>query len=100
MDIVEKIDVMLDEKWNYVILVYFNESIIHSVGYTQEPVKHDLDDLRRELKEDDEFGLCEIANQVRFLVAPLTHPLSGKEIAEKMVEINNEIERLSAEEGD
>lgn len=44
--------------------------IIHFVGYWNEPTKVDAESLRKELMEDEEFGLTEIAHRLDILPAP------------------------------
>ena len=41
--------------------------IVHFVGYWQEPDKEDLEDLKKELAEDDQFGLVDIADRLEFI---------------------------------
>jgi hypothetical protein len=47
---------------------YFN--ILHFVGYWNKPTKQDADLLRKELQEDEEFGLTEIAHRLDILPCP------------------------------
>ena len=42
--------------------------IVHWVGYWQEPDKEDLEDLKKELAEDNQFGLVDIADRLEYVV--------------------------------
>lgn len=44
--------------------------IIHFVGFWDEPTSIDIESLRKELGEDEEFGLCEIIDRLVILPAP------------------------------
>ena len=44
--------------------------ILHFVGYWEKPTKTDVDSLREELINDEEFGLTEIAHRLDILPAP------------------------------
>jgi hypothetical protein len=44
--------------------------ILHFVGYWNQPSAVDVESLRKELAEDAEFGLTEIAHRLEILPAP------------------------------
>lgn len=44
--------------------------ILHFVGYWTKPTESDIESLRIELMEDDEFGLSEISHRLDILPAP------------------------------
>lgn len=44
--------------------------ILHFVGYWEQPSVVDVEFLRKELAEDTEFGLAEIAHRLEILPAP------------------------------
>ena len=41
--------------------------IVHFVGYWEKPDKEDLESLKKELKEDDQFGLVDIADRLEYI---------------------------------
>jgi hypothetical protein len=45
-------------------------TILHFVGYWDQPTQRDVDSLREELMTDEEFGLTEIAYRLDILPAP------------------------------
>jgi len=45
-------------------------TILHFCGYWNEPTQTDADLLRKELTEDPEFGLTEIAHRLTIFPAP------------------------------
>lgn len=64
-------------KINYGIIVINPEEVVdeeieilHFCGYENEPKQIDYESLRKELKEDKEFGLTEIADKLELLPAP------------------------------
>jgi len=60
--------------------------ILHFVGYWKEPTKESIDDFRREIKTDKEFGLTEIADRLSILPAPDYIVERFKEIAKNEIE--------------
>ena len=40
--------------------------MVHWVGYWHEPDLEDFEDLAKELKEDDQFGLVDIADRLEY----------------------------------
>ena len=44
--------------------------ILHFVGYWEKPTKDDAELIRKELMEDQEFGLTEIAHRLEIFPAP------------------------------
>lgn len=44
--------------------------IIHFVGYWKEPTIDDANELREELRNDEEFGLTDIIDTLQILPAP------------------------------
>jgi len=50
--------------------------MVHWVGYWQEPDLEDIEDLKRELKEDNQFGLVDIADRLEYV------PCSGDDLRE------------------
>lgn len=40
--------------------------MVHWVGYWEQPNKEDFDDLKRELSEDNQFGLVDIAHRLEY----------------------------------
>ena len=53
-----------------------NIEMVHWVGFWQQPDQEDFDDLKRELSEDNQFGLVNIANRLKYIVC------SGEELIE------------------
>lgn len=66
----------MEEKFNYGLIVVNpkqegdNLDILHFVGYWEQPTQSSIDDLRMELKEDEEFGLSDIIHELEILPAP------------------------------
>jgi len=50
--------------------------MVHFVGYWEKPDKEDFEDVKRELKEDDQFGLVDIAEKLEYIVC------TGEELRE------------------
>ena len=50
--------------------------MVHFVGYWSQPEKEEFDDLKRELSEDDQFGLVDIADRLEYV------PCSGDDLRE------------------
>ena len=48
--------------------------MVHFVGYWQEPDKEDFESLEKELAEDDQFGLVDIAHRLEYV------PCNGDEL--------------------
>ena len=44
-----------------------NIRMVHWVGYWHQPDQEDFDDLERELREDDQFGLVDIADRLEYI---------------------------------
>ena len=42
--------------------------MVHWVGYWQEPEFEDFEDLKKELAEDNQFGLVDIADRLGYVV--------------------------------
>lgn len=45
---------------------FFMDDIIHFVGYLEKPTKKDIENLREELRTDEEFGLTDLDRLVIF----------------------------------
>jgi len=56
--------------------------MVHWVGYWESPSIEDLKELRKELKEDDQFGLVDIAHRLEYITCDGD---SLREILEKYV---------------
>jgi len=41
--------------------------MVYWVGYWQQPDKEDFDDLKKELSEDDQFGLVDRAHRLEYI---------------------------------
>jgi hypothetical protein len=52
----------------FVVVVKLDGTVVHLVGYEEEPSKADLAHLRQELREDGEFGLCGCVDELTFEV--------------------------------
>ena len=50
--------------------------MMHWVGYWQQPNIEDLEELKKELAEDDQFGLVDIADRLEYV------PCSGDDLRE------------------
>ncbi len=97
MDILDKIDKELikEEKWEYMVLVYFEGEIIHSVAYHNKPTKETYKQLREEFREDKSHGLHNIVEHIGFISSGKLVPgLTLQEMTMKMTEINEELEKL------
>lgn len=46
------------------------KDVLHFCGYWNEPTQRDADYLRKELEEDEEFGLTEIAHRLVIIPCP------------------------------
>jgi hypothetical protein len=46
------------------------KDILHFCGYWEKPGQHDAESLLKELKEDEEFGLTDIADRLIILPCP------------------------------
>jgi hypothetical protein len=60
-----------DCTWGILVFDPINETeegieIVHWVGYWEEPGKEEFDDLKRELSEDDQFELVDIADRLEY----------------------------------
>jgi len=100
MDILDKINdiLILEEKCEYVVLVYFEGKIIHAIGYHNKPNKETYKQLRQEFREDKSHGLYNIVEHIGFIPSnKLIPPLTIKEISNKMDEINKELENIDKE---
>ena len=60
----------IDFEVNYGLIAVHEGTIVHFVGYANEPTQEDINALREELRTDEEFELTEIADLLEILPAP------------------------------
>ena len=49
---------------------FFMDDIVHFVGYLKQPTETDIENLREELRTDEEFGLTDIIDRLVIFEAP------------------------------
>ena len=56
-----------DIKPNYMVMIFDGYKFMQGVFYETRPTKTSLEHLREELKEDEEFGLQDVADTLEFV---------------------------------